>query len=78
MHEFIEVNVVDCEYELIENIESEFLGDDFVLLEEVEGVLALEVLSDDIIVGVVLEHFVHFNDIGMVLGKNELTICCKI
>lgn len=72
------MNVVYCEYKLIKDVESKFLRDDFMFLQELKGVLSLQVLSDDIIMGVVLEHFVHFNDIWMVLGKIQLTICLRI
>ncbi len=78
MHEFVYMNVVYCKNKLIKNIESQLLRDGFMFLQKLKGVFSLKVLGDDIIVGVVLEHFVHFNDIWMVLSQAKITICLRI
>ena len=68
VHALVAVRVVYCQDQLVEDIEGELLGQGAVGVEEFEGVLGLEVLGDHVVVGAVLEHLVHLDDVGVVLA----------
>lgn len=67
MHETIAVEVVYCKHCLVEKAEGQVLGDHLPPLEEFQRIPPLQVLGDDVVVGAVVEHLEHFDDIGVVL-----------
>ena len=78
MHALVAVEVVDGEHQLVEDAAGELLGDAALGVQQLEGVLGLEVLGDHVVVGAVLEHLVHLHDVRVVLLQPTSTICRRI
>lgn len=78
MHKVVAVQVVDSERYLIENIECQLLPNHLLPLQQLQRVPPLEVLGHDVDVTAVVEHFEHFDDVGVVLSGAGGTIWRRI
>lgn len=73
MHDSLLVAVLDGQQHLMHNQTGSFLADGLLIPQQLQSVRTLQVLSDDVHAGLVLEHLVYFEDIRMVLPNRGST-----